>query len=163
MDNKEKLIKTSKICKLIAKVLNVASLCALLTFTVLAIVLPLTISISGYEKGEIAIIFSMLAVHALFLSGILWNVEKIFYYVEKKETPFSNFVNKYLKKTAIFTIISSIVPSILGATLLKIFTPNSAISCQIQLVGVVMGVVLFVLGQIFAYGCDLQKKDDETL
>lgn len=163
MNNKTKLIKTAKVCGIVAKIAYLISSVACVVFLVLAIVFPLVDVWKSVTRTETAIIFSVFAVYAFVMVGLLWNVEKLFDTMKKLETPFSATINRYLKKIAVFTLILSCVPALLGSTLLHALAPNSVFEFRIELVGVLMSIVLFLLGQVFAYGKELQQKDDETL
>ena len=163
MDTKNKIITTAKVGRITAQVLYILSIVACVTFTVLAIVLPLTDAIKAIEPSEAAIIFATLAVDAFFTFGLLWNVQQFFGSIETSKTVFNAKAGRYLKKTAIFTIMVSVIPALLGSILINAIVPDSEFVFRIEVAGIITGVVLLLVGLFFGYACELQKKDDETL
>ena len=163
MELKNKIVKTAKICKIVSKVLYCVACAVCLVFIALAIALSVTDAISGLTSAETAIIFSTAALWAFILIGLLWNVEGIFRCIEKEQTPFCAGVSHYLKKIAIFVLVISIVPAILGTTLLTAICPESEFTFPVSVSGIVAGGLLFFIGMFFKYGNELQKRDDETL
>ena len=163
METKNKIIKTANIGKICAQVLYILSIVAFLTFTVLAIVLPCTNAIKSIKPAEAAIIFAVLALYAFFMFGLLWNVQQFFASIQNTKSVFNAQASKYLKKTAIFTLVLSVVPAIIGSTLIRLFVPASDFVFRIEIVGIITGAVLMLVGLFFQYGQELQKKDDETL
>ena len=163
METKNKILKTAKIGKICAQVLYITSIVACLVFTVLAIVLPLTNAIKSIKPAEAAIVFAVLAVYAFFMFGLLWNVQQFFASIQTSGSVFNAQASKYLKKTAIFTMVLSVVPAIIGSTLMHLCVPGSEFVFRIEIVGIVTGAVLLLVGLFFQYGQELQKKDDETL
>ena len=160
---KEKMLKMAKVCKITAKVLYLTSCVVCFVCIILAIALSATRAISSLTKVETAVLFWTLAMYAFFCVGLLWNVEGIFKNVEKEKTPFCGGVSYYLKKTAIFTILLSTVPAVLGSVVMKLAQSSSEITFPVSLGGIIAGVVLLLLGIVFKYGTELQKRDDETL
>lgn len=163
METKNKIVKTAKFCHIVSKVLYLLSFAVCLTFIVLAIVLPLNDAISSLTNAETAVMFSTLALYAFICIGLLWNVEGLFKSIVNDQSPFSEAVNHYLKKIAIFVLAMSIVPAIVGSILVHSICPESELSFPIEVGGVIAGALLFLLGMVFTYGRELQKKDDETL
>ena len=163
METKNTLIKTAKVCQIIAKVLYFVAFAACLVFVVLAIALPLTNAISVITNAETAMIFSTMALSAFICVGLLWNVEGIFKSIVAENSPFSERVSHYLKKVAIYVIVLSTVPALLGTTILRIIYPATEITFPIELGGIIAGVVLLLVGIFFNYGKELQKSNDETL
>lgn len=163
MDTKNKIIKTARICYIIAKILYCLAFIACLTFVVLAIVLSQKVTIKSLLPAEVGMVFGTLALYAFVGIGLLWNVEGIFKSIAKEQSPFSESVSHYLKKIAVFIILISIVPALIGSTCLRIMCPESEIVFPIEFGGVIAGIVLFLIGMFFTYGKELQKKDDETL
>ena len=163
MDTKNKIVKTAKVCHIIAKVLYIAACAVCLAFIALAIALPLTNAIDTLTNAETAVLFATLALYAFICIGLLWNVEGIFKCLVKDGSPFSEGVCHYLKKIAVFVLVLSVVPAIVGTTLIRIICPATEITFPIEVSGIIVGVVLFVIGVIFDYGKELQKRDDETL
>ena len=163
MDTKNKIVKTAKVCGIISKVLYILSFAVCLTFIALAIALPLTDAVSSMTNGETATFFATLALYAFIFIGLLWNVEGIFNAIVQEQSPFSERVSHYLKKIAIFVTIVSVVPALVGTTIVRIVYPNTEITFPIEFGGVIAGAVLFFIGLFFNYGKELQKKDDETL
>ena len=163
MELKNKIIKTAKICYIAAKVLYLLSFAVCLTFIALAIALPLTNAISSLTPAETAVLFSTLAFYAFVCIGLLWNVEGLFKSIAKEQTPFCQAVSHYLKKIAVFILLISVVPALIGSILVRIFYPATELTFPIEVGGIIAGLVLFLLGMVFNYGKELQKQDDETL
>ena len=163
MDTKNKILKTAKICKIISKALYILSIVACFTFIVLAIVMPTTNAIKSITPSESAIIFSVLALYAFFLFGLLWNVQNFFGAIEEEKSVFNDRAGRYLKKSAIFTIMVSVIPALIGAILIRAIMPGSEFVFRIEVVGIITGALLMLVGLFFKYAKELQKKDDETL
>ena len=163
METKNKIVKMAKVCHIVSKVLYCVACAVCLTFIVLAIVLSVTDAISDFTSAETAIIFSTAALWAFILIGLLWNVEGIFKCIVRDKTPFCEGVSHYLKKLAIFVLVISVVPALVGSIILKIAEPASEFTFPISVSGIVAGAVLFIIGMFFIYGNELQKSDDETL
>lgn len=163
METKNKIIKIAKICHIIAKVLYCLSFVACLVFIILAVVLSLNNSIKAFEPEETAVFFATLAIYSFMLIGLLWNVENIFKSIANEQSPFSESVSHYLKKTAIFVILVSVVPALLGSICVRIVYPETELVFPIELNGIVAGIVLFLVGLFFNYGKELQKENNETL
>lgn len=163
LSSKDKMLKGAKICYITTKVLYIIACVLTLVCAVLAIVLPLTKAIKTLKTSEVAIMFSIAALYCFMLIGLLWNVEQMFKNIYEQKTPFNVRVTHYLKKAAWFTIVTSIVPALIGAILLGLIVGESELRFDFQIVGLIVGVVTLLLGHIFNYGITLQKKDDETL
>ena len=163
MDIKSKIIKTAKVCHIISKVLYITAFVVCLAFVALAIALPLSDAIDTLTNAETATIFSTLALYAFICIGLLWNVEGIFKVIAAEQSPFTEGVSHYLKKTAVFVLILSIVPAIVGSILVKAICPATELTFPIEVGGIIAGAVLFLIGWFSKYGNELQKKDDETL
>ena len=163
MDTKNKIVKLSKVCYIIAKVLYISAFAVTLTFVALAIALPLTDAIETLTRAETAVLFSTMALYAFIGIGLLWNVEGLFKSIAKEKSPFSESVSHYLKKIAIFILLISIVPALTGSIIIRAIYPETELNFPIEVGGVIAGTVLFLLGMVFKYGNELQKRDDETL
>ena len=163
MNQKTKIIKTAKICKNISKAFYILNCIACTVFIALAIILPSTNAIKSISKTECAIVFGVLALYAFFLIGLLWNVESAFRETEKNQTPFCARVTHYLKKTAVFIILVSLIPALIGSIISNALTTESIFVYRIEPVGICSGIVLLLFAMIFNYGNELQQKDDETL
>ena len=163
MESKNKIIKGAKICYILSKVLYIISCVLTLTFITLAIVLSCFKLLKGYNSSETACIFSTLAVYSFICIGLFLNVMKIFKEIIILKTPFNGTISSSLKVIAIFVIVLSIVPALIGSIVLKIVCPTSELIFPISFGGVVCGIVTFLLGLVFKYGNELQKRDDETL
>lgn len=163
MDTKNKIVKRAKICTIISKVLYLLSFVVCLTFIALAIALPRTNTISSMSTAETTVIFATLALYSFICIGLLWNVEGIFRTIAKEGSPFTERVCHYLKKVAIYIIILSVIPAVVGSTVLRIVCPEAETVFPIGIGGIIAGAVLFSIGLIFNYGRELQKKDNETL
>lgn len=163
METKNKIVKTARVCHVVTKVLYIVACVVCLTFIALAIALSVTDAIKSFSKAETAVIFSTAALWAFILIGLLWNVEGIFKCIVRDKTPFCEGVSHYLKKTAIFVLVISVVPALAGSIVLRIAEPASEFTFPISLSGIVSGVILFLIGLFFKYGNELQKSEDETL
>ena len=163
MELKEKIVKMAKVCHIIAKVLYCIAFAVCLVLIALAIALPVTNTTGELTAAETAVMFGTLAFYSFMCVGLLWNVEGLFKYVAKEQSPFSERVSHYLKKIALFILLLSLVPALLGSILLKAICPATELTFPIELGGIVAGIVLFVIGLFFEYGNELQKSDDETL
>lgn len=163
MNTKNKIVKMAKGCYITAKVLYFLAFAACLTFTALAIALSVTNAIATYTKAETALIFATLALYSFVCIGLLWNVKGIFKSIASERSPFNHGVNHYIKKTAVYVMVVSVIPALLGTTILRIIQPTTELTFPISLSGVIAGVVLLLIGIFFKYGNELQEKDDETL
>lgn len=163
MDTKNKIVKTARVCHIVTKVLYLVSIAVCLTFIILAIVLPSTDAIVTLHASEVAVVFATLALYAFICIGLLWNVEGLFKSIVQEQSPFNEGVSHYLKKIAIFILLISVVPALVGSTVVRIVYPTTEITFPIEVGGIIAGVVLFVFGVVFKYGKELQKRDDETL
>lgn len=163
MKMKNKIIKTSKICNKITKLLYYLSCIMCLTFIVLAIVLSCTKAIKSFTVAETACLFGTLALYSLITTGLLWNVSSIFKNIEQEKTPFSEKVSYYLKRSAIYIMLISVVPALVGSTILRIIYPQTDLTFPISLGGIISGIAMFMIGMFFNYGEELQKNEDETL
>lgn len=163
METKNKIVKTAKVCGVIAKVLYLLACVEFVALIVLAIVLPQVHPLESYTSKETAVFFIELALYAFILIGLLWNVESLFKTIATERTPFAERVGHYLKKTAIFTIVLSIVPAVVGTSLAHLLCKGTELVFPTEGGGVAIGVVLLLIGVFFKYGTELQKKDDETL
>lgn len=163
MDTKNKIVKTAKVCHIITKVLYLISIAVCLTFMILAIVLPSADLIVTLHSSEVAVVFATLALYAFICIGLLWNVEGLFKSIVNEQSPFNEGVSHYLKKIAIFVLVISVVPALVGTTVVRIVYPATELTFPIEVGGIIAGVVLFVFGVVFKYGKELQKRDDETL
>lgn len=163
METKNKIIKVAKVGKICAQVLYLLSIVACLTFAVLAIALSCTHAIKSITPAETAIIFAVLALYAFFLFGLLWNVQQFFASIQNAQSVFNEQSGKYLKKSAIFTMVVSCIPAIIGSALMHGIVPDSEFVFRIEIVGIITGALLILVGLFFQYGKELQKRDDETL
>ncbi|MCM1533748.1 MAG: hypothetical protein NC099_03750 [Corallococcus sp.] len=163
METKKQIIKTAKVCYIVTKVLYFLSCAACLAFIALAIALSCTHAIESLTVAETAVLFGTLALYAFMTIGLLWNVESIFKSVNDGQAPFGERVSHYLKKIAIFIILLSVVPALVGSILLRAICPNTELVFPIEFGGIIAGIVLFLFGMFFRYGNELQKNDDETL
>ena len=95
--------------------------------------------------------------------GLLWNVASIFKNVEQEKAPFSEKVSYYLKRSSIFVVLISVIPALIGSTVLRIICPTTDLTFPISLSGIISGITIFMIGMFFNYGKELQKNEDETL
>ncbi len=163
METKDQIIKTARVCYVISKVLYFLSFAACIAFIILAIALSCTHAIETLTVAETAILFGTLALYAFMCIGLLWNVESIFKSVGDAQAPFGERVSHYLKKIAIFVILLSVIPALVGSILLRTICPSTELVFPIEFAGIIAGLVLFLIGMFFKYGKELQKNEDETL
>lgn len=163
METKNKIIKMAQISYIVTKVLYYLTCISCLVFIVLAIVLPTAKIVDTFSTSETAVLFGTLAFSSFMLMGLLWNVESLFKSVTKGNAPFGERVSHYLQKCAIFTVLFSLLPAIVGTTIIHIVCPTSELVFPISFSGVIIGVVVFMFGLFFKYGKELQQNDDETL
>lgn len=163
METKNKIFKIAKISYIISKVLYCLACILTLVFIVLSIVLSATNAIKTMTSAETAVLFGTFALYAFISIGLLWNVEGLFKCIIKEKTPFNDGVSHYLKKMAIFTLALSLVPALVGSTIIKIVYPKTSIVFPIEIGGVIIGIVLVIVCVFFKYGKELQQRDDETL
>ncbi len=159
MNTKNKIMKTAKICGIVCKILYCLAIAVCVTFIALAIALSCTNAIKSFTVGETAILFATLALYAFMLIGLLWNVEQIFGNILKEQTPFCERVCHYLKKAAIFLILISTVPALIGTILLHSIVPATELNFSIEFGGIIAGIVLLIICQFFEYGHDLEDKN----
>ena len=163
METKNKIVKMARVCHVVTKVLYLVSIAVCLAFTVLAIVLPNTDAIVELHSSEVAVLFATMALYAFICIGLLWNVEGLFKSIVQEQSPFNDGVSHYLKKIAIFILVISIVPALVGTAVVRIVYPASELAFPIEVGGIISGVVLFIFGVFFKYGKELQSREDETL
>lgn len=163
METKSKIIKTAKVCLIVTKVLYCLACVACLTFIALAIALSCTNAIKSLLPAETAVLFGTLALYAFVCIGLLWNIEGIFFSVLKQQSPFNERVSHYLKKIAVFVIMLSVIPSLLGTIIVRAICPATELTFPIEVGGIIAGISLFFIGMFFNYGKELQTRDDETL
>lgn len=163
MSQKDKMLKGASVCYIITKILYIIACVATTLSIVLAIVLPLTNSIKGMSQAEVAILFSIIGLYCFMLIGLLWNVKEVFRHIYIEKTPFCERVSHYLKKAGWFTIVTSIVPALIGSILIKCIVGETELRCDFQFVGLIVGIITLLLVRVFNYGINLQKQDDETL
>ncbi len=163
METKNNVIKVAKKCLIVSKVLYVSSFVAGLVFIALSIILPCTKAMKTMTIEETACLFGTLALYSFTFIGLLWNVEGIFKSVLQEKAPFGARVSRYLKKSAVFVVILSLAPALVGSTVLRLLSPETEMIFPVSIGGVMAGVVLFIFGVFFQYGQELQKNEDETL
>lgn len=160
---KDKIIKISKTCKVVSKVLYVLDCIATFAFLVLAIVLPLTKAIKTITPAECAIMFSVLTLYAFFMIDFLWNTTKFFDTICLQQSVFNLKVTKCIKRIAISSLILSTVPAIIGSILIHAIVPKSELVFRLEIVGIMAAIVMLFISLFFKHGAELQKQDDETL
>ncbi len=163
MKDKEKIIKISKICKIVSKVFYIVDCVITFVLFALAIILPITNAIPSISKAECAIIFSVLTLYAFFLIDFFWNTTKFFNTIYTQQSVFGVSITKSIQRIAISTFILSTIPALIGSILIHAIVPNSEFVFRFEIVGISAAVVLYFIGLFFNYGAKLQKQDDETL
>lgn len=163
MSDKNKIIKISKTCKIISKILYIIDCILTLAFLVLAIVLPLTNAIKSILPSECAIIFSVLTLYSFFMIDFLWNTTKFFDIICKEQSVFNVKITKCIKRVAISSLILSTIPAIIGSILIHSIVPASEFVFRLEIVGIMASIVLFFISLFFKHGAELQRQEDETL
>lgn len=163
MKNKTRLIKISKGCKITTTIMLILDCIACLTFSVLAIVFPLNNVISTLTTAEVAIIFAVLALYSFLFIDFFWNARKIFTTIESTGTPFTTITIRCLKKLAFSIMVISVLPAVVGLVLMHLLEPTSEIIFRVQIVGLISGLVMLLLGIVFGYAKNLKDIEDETI
>lgn len=159
METENKLKKFAKTGYTVTKALYFAACALCLIFIVLAIALSCTDAIKTLTKKETAILFATLAFYSFMSIGLLWNIQEIFNTVRREGTPFCERVLHYLKKTAIFFILVSTVPAIVGTALLRIICPATEIVFPIELFGALAGIGLLIAVPFLKCGIESINKN----
>ncbi len=163
METKNDVIKVAKKCLVVSKVLYAISCVACFVFIGLSIILSCTKGMETMTVAETASLFGTLALYCFVCMGLLWNVEGFFKSVLQEKAPFGERVSHYLKKSAIFVVVLSFAPALIGSTVLRLLVPKTEMVFPVSFGGIIAGVVLFIIGIFFKYGKELQKNEDETL
>lgn len=163
MNDKNKIIKISRVGKIVSKVLYLLDCVATLAFLVLAIVLPLTNAIKAITPAECAIIFTVLTLYAFFMIDFFWNTTKFFNTICQEQSVFHVKVTKSIRRIAFASLLLATIPAIVGSILIHAIVPASEFVFRLEIVGIMAAVVLFFIALFFQYGATLQKRDDETL
>lgn len=164
LSSKEKILKVAQIGEVVSKIFYITAIVCAAVATVCTIAAPF-VKVTDVPLGptESAIAAGGAALYMFMLIDVWWNVKQIFKNIRVNQTPFNERVIHYLKKTAVAVILISIIPAFVGSLLLNLVVPESVIDFDFQYIGLGVGVLLFMLGLVFNYGIELQKKDDETL
>ncbi len=118
-------------------------------------------TIINIHLQELLLMFAFMLVDAILITIIILFVHAIFNHIQKEDTPFSHQNTIRIKKIAIITIILSIVGSYSDA-LVDYYTIGQ-LTWKINIVGLIVGIIIYCISLIFDYGCELQQQSDETL
>lgn len=110
---------------------------------------------------QLLLMFAFMLVDAILITIIILFVHAIFNHIQKGDTPFSHQNTIRIKKIAIVTIILSIVGSYSDA-LVDYYTIEQ-LTWKMNVVGLIVGIIIYCISLIFDYGCELQQQSDETL
>ena len=117
-----------------------------------------TISIA---PQSLFIMFAFMLIDTLLISAMIFIIHAIFNDIKKGDTPFLHQNSLRIKNIAIITIILSIVGSY-SDTLVDYYTIGE-LTWRVNVIGLIVGIIIYSISLIFSYGCDLQKESDETL
>ncbi len=117
-----------------------------------------TISIA--PQGLI-ILFVFMLIDTLFISAMLFIIHAIFEDIKKGDTPFIQQNTVRIKCVAILAVILSMVGSYSDA-LVDYYTIGE-LTWRVNVIGLIIGMIIYCISLIFSYGCDLQRESDETL
>ncbi len=109
---------------------------------------------------QLLLMFAFMLVDAILITIIILFVHAIFNHIQG-DTPFSHQNTIRIKKIAIVTIILSIVGSYSDA-LVDYYTIEQ-LTWKMNVVGLIVGIIIYCISLIFDYGCELQQQSDETL
>lgn len=125
---------------------------------------PLDSSRFSAKYAALTSLFSLLINLSLILFGIK-QVSNILNSTSKDLTPFIRDNAKSLKKLACSIIIYSLASDILASLLFSIFVTHifSINLSNIHLSGLLVGGLIYLIGEIFTYGIFLQNEFDTTL
>lgn len=107
------------------------------------------------------IMFVFMLIDTLLLSVMIFMIYAIFNDIKKGDTPFLRQNITRIKSIAVIAIILNIVESYSDA-LVDYYTIGE-LTWRVDLIGLVIGIVIYYISLIFRYGCDLQQESDETL
>lgn len=158
METKNKIIKISKVCNIISKVFYCLACALCLIFAILAVALYQTNPIKSLSPSETAILFGTLSFYSFMAIGLLWNIEQIFRNILKEQTPFCERTIHYTKKTAIFLILISTIPALLGSIILRAICPETELNFSIELGGIIAGIMILLFCLFIKYGEELETK-----
>lgn len=105
--------------------------------------------------------FVFMLADTVLISFIIFLVHSIFDDIKKGWTPFSHRNTTRIKNIALIAVILSIVGSYSDA-LVDYYTIGE-LTWRVNIVGLVIGMIVYCISLIFSYGCDLQQESDETL
>lgn len=117
-----------------------------------------TISIA---PQSLLIMFAFMLVDTLLIAAMIYIIHAIFDDIKKGDTPFLHQNTTRIKSIAIITIILGIVGSYSDA-LVDYYTVGE-LTWRVNVIGVIIGIIIYCISLIFSYGCDLQQESDETL
>ncbi len=110
---------------------------------------------------SLLLLFVFMLADAVLITFILFFVYSIFRNIAADGLPFTRANAVLIRKTAVICILLGLLGSC-SDSLVDYYTIGAP-GWNVNLTGLVMGLALYCLSLIFAYGCDLQQLSDETL
>ena len=110
---------------------------------------------------SLLIMFCFALIDAILMTIIIFFVHAIFNDIEKHCTPFFHQNTVRIKRIAVITIVMSVIGSFSDA-LVDYYTIGE-LTWRINIIGLMIGLIIYWIGFIFNYGCDLQQLSDEIL
>jgi len=107
------------------------------------------------------IMFVFILINTLLISVMIFIMYAIFDDIKKGDTPFLHQNTARIKYIAIITVVLSIVGSYSDA-LIDYYTIGE-LTWRVNIIGLIIGIIIYCISLIFSYGCDLQQESDETL
>ncbi len=117
-----------------------------------------TISIA---PQSLLIMFIFMLIDTMLISAMIFLIHAVFNDIKKGCTPFLHRNTTRIKYIAIITLILSVVGSYSDA-LVDYYTIGE-LTWRVNIIGLIIGMIVYSISLIFSYGCDLQQESDETL
>lgn len=111
--------------------------------------------------GSLLLLFGFMLADSVLITFILFFVYSIFRNIAVDGLPFTQANAILIRKAAVVCLLLGLLGSC-SDSLVDYYTIG-ALGWNVDLTGLVMGLALYCLSLIFAYGCDLQQLSDETL
>lgn len=105
--------------------------------------------------------FAFMLIDTILIAAMIFIIHSIFNDINKEGTPFLHRNATRMKYISIIAIILSIVGGYSDA-LVDYYTIGQ-LTWRVDIIGLIIGVIIYCISLIFSYGCDLQQESDETL
>ncbi len=115
--------------------------------------------VPGLNMLLTACAFGILAFAMYF--GLFGELVKLFRTMAEGVSPFAQSVVARVKRIGLFTLLVFLVSNAMSIVFAGIFTGKWGFSLDFSLL--ILCIVVYCLGMIFEYGCQLQQQSDETL